>query len=147
MRVFFLAMILLCPLMNIGYAQNTNDISLRGIDSVFHKVIMWQATSMTDLATGRQVPTETKIITYKLERVEWVQNDGSYSNLFVITGLLDKSDHSPKESIVKFSLIQNEVSGIMEVLDVDGEIQLIMNLSTEDEAFLIKYVISSIQTL
>jgi hypothetical protein len=35
----------------------------------------------------------------------------------------------------------------MEVLDVDGEIQLIMNLSTEDEAFLIKYVISSIQTL
>jgi hypothetical protein len=121
--------------------SNTNQIRA----DIPAKKIVWNATNLKDLITGKSSSHSCYFITEGLQNIEWVQGDGTVVNSFLVNSATQDTNGSPGR-LVSYDIILKKLTGRIDILRNGDVTTVTIDLWREGkEAVHNEYLISNIE--
>lgn len=91
--------------------------------------IRWTASGFNDLKASRDFNAGCHFVTYKADKIEWVQHNGKIVHEMPVRKIGGSWEDIRKDGTIKYALELDRVAGTMTIQRVKGQVRLLLSFS------------------
>jgi hypothetical protein len=96
---------------------------------ILQDTIRWTASGFNDLRTSRDINAGCQFITFKKEKIEWIQSNGKVVYEMPIRKISGDWENINKDGVINYAFELDRVAGRMIIQRIKGEVRLMLVFS------------------